>query len=168
MIRQTFEFTDFDDHKRTAVMYFHLSDIEVVDFSGRNASGIQEEMQDLVATENLTAILKFIRELVAAAYGIKHDDGITFEKSPEITKKFEQSVYYSDWLFSLFENDAEKGLAFIEGVLPAALIQKAQDKIDFEKAAEEKTKANSEYVAGAREQFAQAVPEPALRRERQA
>lgn len=137
MLKQTFDYTDFNGHPRTAEMYFNLTDIEVLDFSGRKPGEITEDLDVLVKTENIRGILLFLRELIAASYGIKSEDGITFEKSPEITRKFEQSAYYSDWLFSLFENDAAKGMVFIEGVLPASLIKQAQDRLGFQEATAE-------------------------------
>ena len=134
MIKQTFDYTDYNGHPRKAEMYFNLTDIEVVDFSGRKPAQVTEDLDVLVATDNLRGILTFIRDLIAWSYGQKSEDGITFEKSPEITRRFEQSAYYSDWLFSLFENDAEKGIAFVKEVLPAGLIERAQQRVDQEKA----------------------------------
>lgn len=133
MIKQTFDYTDYNGHPRKAEMYFNLTDIEVVDFSGRKPAQVTEDLDVLVATDNLRGILTFIRDLIAWSYGQKSEDGITFEKSPEITRRFEQSAYYSDWLFSLFENDAEKGIAFVKEVLPAGLIERAQQRVDQEK-----------------------------------
>ena len=132
MIKQTFDYTDYNGHPRKAEMYFNLTDIEVLDFSGRKPGEITEDLDVLVKTENIRGILLFLRELIAASYGIKSEDGISFEKSPEITRKFEQSAYYSDWLFSLFENDAEKGIAFVKQVLPASLIERATNRVKME------------------------------------
>ena len=148
MISQTFDFTDLNGHPRKAEMYFNLTDIEVLDFSGNRPRGVTDDLDVLVQTENIRGILTFIRALIAASYGIKSEDGITFDKSPEITRKFEQSAYYSDWLFSLFENNAEKGIAFVQQVLPASLIQKAQDRVNMEGAVVPTAE------PGAREQFA--------------
>lgn len=146
MIKETFEYEDFNGHKRTAEMYFNLTDIEVVDFSGRNPSQVTEDMETMVNTENIRGILDFIRDLINWSYGIKSEDGITFEKSPEITRKFVQSAYYSDWLFSLFENDAAKGIAFVKGVLPASLIEKAQQRVNMENGTNTPTNAqNAEF-----------------------
>lgn len=132
MIKQTFDYTDFNGHKRTAEMYFHLSEIEVIDFSGRKPDKVTEDLEVMVATENIRGILAFLRDLIAWSYGQKSEDGITFDKSEEITRKFVQSAYYSDWLFSLFENDAEKGIVFIKQVLPASLIEGAKARVNQE------------------------------------
>ena len=132
MIKQTFDYTDFNGHPRKAEMYFNLTEIEVVDFSGRKPEKVTEDLDVLVATENIRGILAFIRDLISWSYGEKSEDGITFEKSPEITRKFVQSAYYSDWLFSLFENDAEKGIAFVNQVLPASLIERATNRVKME------------------------------------
>lgn len=155
MIKQEFDYKDFNGHPRKAEMYFHLTDLEVLDFSGRRPKGVTEDLDVMVNTENIRGILAFIRALIEASYGTKSEDGITFEKSPEITRKFVQSAYYSDWLFSLFEDNAEKGIAFVQKVLPASLIEQAQKRIDLENA----TTGSDEYVnetygASAREQFA--------------
>lgn len=132
MIKQTFDYTDFNGHPRKAEMYFNLTEIEVVDFSDRKPEKVTEDLDVLVATENIRGILAFIRDLISRSYGEKSEDGITFEKSPEITRKFVQSAYYSDWLFSLFENDAEKGIAFVKQVLPASLIERATNRVKME------------------------------------
>ena len=132
MLKETFDYTDFNGHKRKAEMFFNLTDIEVVDFSGRKPEKVTEDLDVLVETENIRGILNFIRDLIAWSYGEKSEDGITFEKSPEITRKFQQSAYYSDWLFSLFENDAEKGIAFVKAVLPEKLIESAKNRVKME------------------------------------
>lgn len=155
MIKQEFEYQDFNGHPRKAEMYFNLTDLEVLDFSGRRPRGVTEDLDVMVNTENIRGILAFIRALIEASYGIKSEDGVTFEKSPEITRKFIQSAYYSDWLFSLFENDAEKGIAFVQQVLPASLIESAQKRVDLENSATgSDTHVKETYGASAREQFA--------------
>lgn len=137
MLKQTFDYTDFNGHPRTAEMHFNLTDVEVLDFSGRKPANLTEDLDVLVKTENIRGILTFLRELIEWSYGIKSEDGIRFEKSPEITRAFVQSAYYSDWLFSLFENDAAKGILFIQAVLPPSLIKQAQDRMGFDEAVAE-------------------------------
>lgn len=153
MLKQTFEFKDFNGNTRKVDLYFHMSDIEVVDFSKRDATGLRGDMEDMVAAKNIQGILDFIRDLVHWSYGIKDEDGIHFDKSPEITRRFVQTAYYSDFIFSLFENDGAKGLEFVNNVLPPALIESAQRMIDEQKAKEAAAEASKEYAPSAREIF---------------
>lgn len=65
--------------------------------------------------------------LIQTAYGERSLDGKTFDKSPEILRKFVNSEAYSELFMELVGN-ADKAAEFFNGVLPADLANEV-DKV---------------------------------------
>lgn len=125
MLKQTIKFRDFNGVERTEDLYFNLTEWELTDMQADSEHGIQKDMQDAIAAKDLRLLLDFVKMLVHAAYGERDRDGIHFNKSPEITQRFINSAMYSPLLLSLFEEEGKRTEAFITGLMPADLVQRA-------------------------------------------
>ncbi len=125
MLKQEITFEDFNGVKRTETVYFNLTKAELVDWSADSEEGIQKDMQDAVAAKDMRKLLDFIKELIARSYGVRDKDGIHFEKSPEISKRFENSAMYSPLLLALFADEGSTVTNFINGLMPADLVRAA-------------------------------------------
>ena len=70
--------------------------------------------------------------LILDSYGEKSADGIQFEKSDSIRKRFEQSEAYSE-LFMELATNSESAANFINGIIPKDLrdqvAKEAKDKM---------------------------------------
>lgn len=162
MLKETIHFTDFNDQPAVTVEYFNLTKNEIIDLEEKVDGGLSTAMRKVEDNPTAGSVLALMKILTHASYGIKSDDGKYFEKSDEIRGRFISSAYYDDFLFSLLENDAVKGLAFIRGVIPPSLLEAAERQIAS-------TQAAQQYAPDARAQFAQAQqaaaavahPEPA-------
>ena len=64
------------------------------------------------------------KDLVLKAYGVKSDDGRRFIKSKELSDEFSQTEAYSQ-IFMELATDDKAAAAFINGIVPADLAQKA-------------------------------------------
>lgn len=126
MLTEIINYKDFNDVDRTEEVYFNISKDELLTIQAEHPRGLEKELDDAVKDNDIRALLAFVRKLVKLSYGIKDPNGRFFRKSPEILADFEASAYYSDFMLSLFENGAVKGLEFIKGVLPPDLIKQAQ------------------------------------------
>lgn len=167
MLKETIQFTDFNDNAAVTVEYFNLTKNEIIDLEGSIEGGLSAELRKVQDNPTAKGLLDLLKIIAHASYGIKSQDGKFFEKSPEITNRFIHSAFYDDFLFSLLENDATKGLAFIRGVIPAQLLEAAEKQIAGKQYAG--VDSTPVYEPSARERFAAAqaesaaiVPQPAI------
>lgn len=153
MLKQDIKFVDYNNNERTITEYFHLNEAEIVDLQAKSVNGIQEEMQDAILSNDASRVLDFIKMLVHKSYGKKSQDGVNFDKSDEILNKFITSAYYSDFLLGLIEDNGLKGQQFVQGIMPAKLVERAMAQVQGQNGGEVD---RTVYGASAREQFAAA------------
>lgn len=124
-------FEDFNGNQRSMDLYFNLSEAEITKLQKDylHVGGIDVVMKEAVASEDTKKLLDFFELLVHRSYGIKSPDGMTFDKSPEIMARFENSAFYSPLYMSLFEREGAAGAEFIRAVMPADLIKKAEANV---------------------------------------
>lgn len=128
MLKQSITYTDFNGDTRTEVLYFNLTEAELVDIQADSERGIQADLQDAIDAKDVKQILEFIKMLVHKSYGIKSEDGRYFRKSEEITSDFVSSALYSDLLLNLFQDEGQRGVDFITGLMPKDLLERATAK----------------------------------------
>lgn len=128
MLKQTVQFTDFDDVNKTKVLYFNLTRAEVIDEidlieefeATRDMIGGE---QRLLTRPEVKVILELVKKLMKLSYGIQRrtaDGDLKFTKAkldPQIWDDFVETAYYDAFLLDLFEN-TEKATAFMFGIWP--------------------------------------------------
>lgn len=117
MIKKTIAFTDYDGNKREEDFYFNLNKAEVLEMQARVGGGLDAFIRRIVSERDSAKIVEFFKEFILMSYGRKSLDGRRFEKSPEISKDFEQTEAYSN-LFTELAFDADKAAEFVNGVIP--------------------------------------------------
>jgi len=152
MLKQTITFTDYNDEPRTIEEYFHINEAELIDMQANSEGGIQADLEKAIKSNDIGQVLGFIKMLVHKSYGKKSLDGIHFDKSEELTNSFINSAYYSDFLLGLIEDNGDKGIEFIKGVLPKKLMDRALSQAQGNPTPPFETKA---YAPDARGTFAQ-------------
>lgn len=155
MHQHTINYTDFNGNAKTKTLHFNLTEAELVKIQKDSPRGIQVEMQEAIDSGDSAVLLDFLEMLVHKSYGIKSDDGEEFEKTPELTRKFENSAYYSDLYMSLFQNEGKTGADFISKIMPAHLIDSANKKIRDEQIEAARNEGSANLAPDARELFAQ-------------
>ena len=85
-------------------------------------------IQRIVDAQDGPAIIKVFKDLVLKAYGQKSADGKRFVKNQEIRDEFEQSEAYSV-MFMKLATDADYAAKFVNGIMPADLVQQAGSSI---------------------------------------
>jgi hypothetical protein len=123
MLKKTITYTDFDGNERTEDFYFNLTQAEVVEIEHSVNGGLSLTLQKITKNQDATKIVKLFKDIILKAYGEKSDDGRRFMKSKEITDNFIQTEAYSE-LYMELATDDEKAAEFINGILPAKLVQK--------------------------------------------
>lgn len=124
MLKKTITYVDYNGNERTEDFYFNLSKAEIMEMEMSTSGGLAEMIQRIVAAQDAPAIISIFKKLVLKAYGEKSPDGKRFVKSDEIAAAFSQTEAYSQ-LFMELATNADAAAAFINGVVPADVAQKA-------------------------------------------
>lgn len=131
VVHLTFE--DFNGNTQTRDLHFHLSKTDLIklaaamdsdsrkDLADRLTQRAKEDAKngvttDLSATE-IVGIADMLDIIIMAAYGIKSEDGMRFDKSDEIREAFKASPMYSE-LFMSITQDQQSLNNFMNQVLP--------------------------------------------------
>lgn len=124
MLKETIEYTDYNGVERTEDFWFHLSKAELMEWEIGTTGGLTEMIKRIVDARDAPAIIKIFKELVLKAYGQKSPDGKRFIKSEELATEFSQTEAYSE-LFMELATDADKAAAFVNGIMPSDVAEKA-------------------------------------------
>lgn len=124
MLKETIKYTDYNGVERTEDFWFHLSKAELMEWEMGTIGGLTEMIKRIVDAQDAPAIIKIFKELVLKAYGQKSPDGKRFIKSEELATEFSQTEAYSQ-LFMDLATDADKAAAFVNGIMPSDVAEKA-------------------------------------------
>lgn len=124
MLKKTITYNDYNGVERTEDFYFNLSKAEILEMEMGTSGGLAEMIQKIVAAQDAPSIVRVFKDLVLKAYGEKSPDGKRFIKSEEISTEFSQTEAYSQ-LFMELATDAEAGAAFVNGIVPKEMAERA-------------------------------------------
>ena len=124
MLKKTITYTDFNGNERTEDFYFNLTKAEVMEMEMSTTGGMAEMIQRIVAAQDAPAIINIFKDLVLKAYGQKSPDGKRFVKNNELREEFAQTEAYSQ-LFMELATDADAAAKFVNGIMPADLVQQS-------------------------------------------
>ena len=124
MLKKTITYTDFNGNERTEDFYFNLTKAEVMEMEMSTNGGMAEMIQRIVSAQDAPAIIKIFKDLVLKAYGQKSPDGKRFVKNNELREEFVQTEAYSQ-LFMELATDADAAAKFVNGIMPADLVQQS-------------------------------------------
>lgn len=124
MYKETITYTDYNGVERTETHYFNLTEAEILEMEMSTAGGFAEMVRGIIAAKDQVAIIKIFKDLIFKAYGRKSADGRLFEKSEQLSREFSQTPVYSK-LFMKYALDDKAGAAFVNGLMPAELVAKA-------------------------------------------
>jgi len=134
MIKETVQYTDYNDVNRTEVLYFNINQSELMD-----NLDLRDQLEKIQAslegpereltTDEVQQILNLVKRMMRLAYGVRSEDGLTFDKDEDgenkIWKRFKNSAVYDAFLMSLFKNP-EKAFQFLVSVMPKDLMEQAR------------------------------------------
>lgn len=118
MLKRSIKYTNFNDEEVTGVFYFNLSKSELIELElSYGGAGLQQTIQRIIDTRDSDELIKEFKKIILMSYGVKSDDGETFEKSDELSRRFTQTAAYQA-LFMELATDENAASAFIIGVMP--------------------------------------------------
>ena len=132
MLKKTITYTDYNGVERTEDFYFNLSKAEIMEMELGTTGGMTAMIQNIIAAQDLPAIIKIFKDLVLMSYGVKSADGKRFIKNAELRDEFAQTEAYSI-LFMELAQDADAATKFIEGIIPADVSKQMNKKLPNKK-----------------------------------
>lgn len=125
MLSKTIKFEDWDGVEREEVHYFNLSESELMEMEMSTPGGFANSMQAMIRMKDAPKLMATFKMLILKSYGEKSADGRRFVKSEGLSREFSQTPAY-DQLFMELVTDADKASAFVNGIVPKKLAEKAQ------------------------------------------
>ena len=116
MLKKTIKYTDYNGDKKEQDFYFNLNKAELLEMELSAEGGLEATINRLMDEKNGKEIVAMFKALILQSYGEKTVDG-RFEKSPELSKKFSETVAYPE-LFTELATDADAASAFVNGIIP--------------------------------------------------
>lgn len=142
MLKRPITFKNYEGVTVTGNYYFNLTLAECVELQLAYPGGFEgfitkimtsTEDEEGLSTENAASLMRVMKDFIKRSYGIRSGDD--FLKTEEASGAFMSSEAYSS-LFMDVVTDAQKGSEFINGVMPAELLQKANAQIGLSQPAE--------------------------------
>ena len=110
-------YTDFNGTERTEDFYFNLTEAELTEMELSVNGGLNQLIEQIVATQDGAKIITIFKDLICKAYGVKTLDGKGFKKSKEILEDYTCTQAFSDLYMELATNE-EAATAFVNGITP--------------------------------------------------
>ena len=125
MYKKTITYKDYDGVERTEDFFFNLSKAELLEMEMETPGGMKRKLEKIVSEQDLGRLIEAFKDFILRSYGEKSPDGRRFIKSKELTEAFTQTEAYSD-LFMLFATDADASSEFLNGIVPADLVDEVE------------------------------------------
>ena len=139
MLKRQITYKDFDDNDVTEVFYFNLSKPELIELEVEYGTSFAAMIQGIIDAEDNKRLLEEFKRIVLLAYGQKSEDGKRFVKSDALREDFQHHAAYIA-LYMELSTDEEKAGEFINGIMPADLVGRDQDRPTTQSTAVETTK----------------------------
>ena len=128
MLKKTISYTDYNGVQRSENFYFNLNKAELMDMELGVTGGMRQLLQIIIDKQDIPKIIDAFKDIIFKSYGEKSPDGRRFVKSKELSEAFSQTEAYSELYMELI-SDAEKAAAFINGIVPADVLNaQAEDE----------------------------------------
>lgn len=145
MYRKTVKYKNYHGNEVTRDLWFNISDVEAMNMGlAENNNGkmtmaldrlaeLREAKEgDTIPQNVLGDFVEYVESIVIKAYGEISDDGESFNKSPEISQRFENSAAYNALITELIQDPDELNKLF-EGMLPDRMKDQIREQGGAEK-----------------------------------
>jgi hypothetical protein len=129
LLKKTITYKDFNGEEVSEDFYFHLSRAELVELEMSHRGGLSVSLERIIASEDNKSIIAEFKNIILSSYGKRSDDGRRFIKNQEVRDEFASTEAYST-LFMELVTDTNAATEFINGIMPADLIEETQQAMD--------------------------------------
>lgn len=127
MLKKTLTYKDYNNVERTETHLFNLSEAELTEMEMGTEGGYAEMLQNIIDAKDQVALIRTFKKIILKAYGVKSPDGREFIKSKKISKKFSHTEAFNI-LYMELVTDTDAAIQFVNGIMPAKLIEKVKAK----------------------------------------
>ena len=124
MVVEKIKYTDFNGLEREEEFMFNLTEAEITEMELTTDGGLSDAIKKIIAAQDTPQIIKVFKMLLLKSYGEKSADGRRFVKSDKLSEEFAQTNAYSP-LFLKLATDDKAAVAFINGIMPDSMQEKA-------------------------------------------
>ena len=124
MVVEKIKYTDFNGLEREEEFMFNLTEAEITEMELTTDGGLSDSIKKIIAAQDTPEIIKVFKMLLLKSYGEKSADGRRFIKSDKLSEEFAQTNAYSQ-LFMKLATDDKAAVAFINGIMPDSMQEKA-------------------------------------------
>ena len=124
MVVEKIKYTDFNGLEREEEFMFNLTEAEITEMELTTDGGLSDSIKKIIAAQDTPEIIKVFKMLLLKSYGEKSADGRRFVKSDKLSEEFSQTNAYSQ-LFMKLATDDKAAVAFINGIMPDSMQEKA-------------------------------------------
>lgn len=124
MVVEKIKYTDFNGLEREEEFMFNLTEAEITEMELTTDGGLSDSIKKIIAAQDTPQIIKVFKMLLLKSYGEKSSDGRRFVKSDKLSEEFAQTNAYSQ-LFMKLATDDKAAVAFINGIMPDSMQEKA-------------------------------------------
>ena len=124
MVVEKIKYTDFNGLEREEEFMFNLTEAEITEMELTTDGGLSDSIKKIIAAQDTPQIIKVFKMLLLKSYGEKSADGRRFVKSEKLSEEFSQTNAYSQ-LFMKLATDDKAAVAFINGIMPDSMKEKA-------------------------------------------
>lgn len=125
MYKKMIKYTDYNGNAREEFFYFNLSKVEVAKWETETAGGMREMLENIIQTKDKQGLVALFDDIIRRAYGEKSADGKYFVKNKDVLERFVSTEAYSN-LFMELASDDQAAAEFVNGIIPADLINEAE------------------------------------------
>lgn len=130
MVVRELKVKDYFGNEREYKLYFNMDENEIMELEfGNIKGGISEFYGRILRAQDLPSIIRALKDVIAASYGIVTADGESFQKSPEIMTQFTYTKAYSEFMTKLYTDD-EYGQAFLKELFPEEIMKKILARLE--------------------------------------
>ena len=126
MVVEKIKYTDFNGLEREEEFMFNLTEAEITEMELTTDGGLSDAIKKIIAAQDTPQIIKVFKMLLLKSYGEKSADGRRFVKSDKLSEEFAQTNAYSQ-LFMKLATDDKAAVAFINGIMPDSMQEKAAE-----------------------------------------
>ena len=126
MLKKTITCQNFNEVETTEDYWFNFTESEIIEMQLGTAGGLDESIKQIVAGMDLPSMVKFFKDFVLKAYGVKSPDGKRFIKSDELREAFSQTQAYNKLSMELAFDD-KAAAEIINGVIPKDVADKMNE-----------------------------------------
>lgn len=136
MYGKKIKYTNYNGEERERKFYFNLSKAELLEMELSTNGGYENFINRIIETRDNKELVRIFKDLIHKSYGVISDDGEMFIKNEEVLNDFIQTEAYSELYIELATN-AEAATAFVNGIMPQALMAEVQKDPEYKKKLEE-------------------------------